>query len=193
MTPGLPPMVFIVDVEADGPCPGLYSMVSFGAVPLDPSRLATSFYGQTAPITDRYLPEALAISGHSREAHLSFEAPGLVMPRFAQWVTDQAQGRPAVFMSDNPAFDWQFINYYFHAFTGSNPFGSSARRIGDLAAGLKKKFFATSQWKSLRKTRHSHHPVDDARGNAEALLALLRKHDVALPGADLFANPSTSN
>jgi hypothetical protein len=27
-------------------------------------------------------------------------------------------------------------------------------------------------FKHLRRTRHTHHPVDDARGNAEALLAM---------------------
>ncbi len=27
-------------------------------------------------------------------------------------------------------------------------------------------------FKHLRKTKHTHHPVDDARGNAEALLAM---------------------
>ena len=27
-------------------------------------------------------------------------------------------------------------------------------------------------FKHLKKTRHTHHPVDDARGNAEAFLAL---------------------
>jgi hypothetical protein len=26
--------------------------------------------------------------------------------------------------------------------------------------------------KYLRKTKHTHHPVDDAKGNAEALLAM---------------------
>lgn len=31
----------------------------------------------------------------------------------------------------------------------------------------------TKNFKYLRKTRHTHHPVDDARGNAEALLAML--------------------
>jgi len=29
----------------------------------------------------------------------------------------------------------------------------------------------TKNFKHLRKTEHTHHPVDDARGNAEALLA----------------------
>jgi len=27
-------------------------------------------------------------------------------------------------------------------------------------------------FKHLRKTKHTHHPVDDARGNAEALLTM---------------------
>ena len=27
-----------------------------------------------------------------------------------------------MFISDNNGFDWQFINWYFHHFTGSNPF-----------------------------------------------------------------------
>ena len=41
-------------------------------------------------------------------------------------------------LADNFAFDWQFINYYFHRFLGRNPFGFSGRRIGDLYAGLVK-------------------------------------------------------
>ena len=35
--------------------------------------------------------------------------------------------------------------------------------------GLVKDTF--QNFKHLRRTRHTHHPVDDARGNAEALLA----------------------
>ena len=29
-----------------------------------------------------------------------------------------------------------------------------------------------TNFKRLRKTKHTHHPVDDARGNAEALLRI---------------------
>jgi hypothetical protein len=53
---------------------------------------------------------------------------------------------------------------------GHNPFGWSSRRIGDLYCGLVKD--SRAQWKYLRKTKHTHHPVDDAKGNAEALLAM---------------------
>lgn len=163
---------FVVDVEADGPCPGLYSMVSFGAVLVEPS-LETTFYGKVKPITDQWIPEALNVSGWSREQHESFDYPQQIMKEFAEWVdNNNRSGRP-VLITDNPAFDWQFINYYFHRYVGFNPFGFSARRIGDLYCGMVNDAYA--KWKHLRKTVHNHHPVNDAKGNAEALLAMKAK------------------
>ncbi len=61
------------------------------------------------------------------------------------------------------------INYYFHRFLGRNPFGFSGRRIGDLYAGLVKDASKATEWKKYRVTAHTHNPVDDAKGNAEAL------------------------
>ena len=68
----------MVDVEADGPIPGDYSMVCFGAVIVEP-RLERSFYGKLRPISDKWIPEALAVSGFSREATLDFDDPKEVM------------------------------------------------------------------------------------------------------------------
>lgn len=174
--------LFSVDVESDGPCPGLYSMVSFAAVRIQAGPLDCHFFAEVAPLSAQYVPEALAVSGVSREQHLAYADPRGEMLRFAQWIQASAQGCRPVLVSDNPAFDWQFINYYLHAFTGGNPFGHSARRIGDFAAGLEKSFSAGSKWKKLRKTAHTHHPLDDAKGNAEALIALAAQHQVKLPG-----------
>jgi DNA polymerase III epsilon subunit-like protein len=156
----------IVDVEADGPIPGKYSMVSFGAVLVDEA-LDKTFYGKVKPVSELWIPEALAISGHTREDHMTFNEPEEVMRDFTRWVEENTTGRP-VFMSDNLAFDWQWINYYLHYYTGENPFGWSGRRLGDIYAGMKMDVFV--RWKHLRKTKHTHHPVDDARGNAEVLL-----------------------
>lgn len=162
--------LIVVDVEADGAIPHKYSMVCFGAVVVEPS-LSKTFYGKTKPISDEWNEQALAVSGFTREDHLTFDEPKQVMFEFDEWVKANSKGQ-AVFISDNPAFDWQWINYYFHFFLGKNPFGFSARRIGDLYAGLEKDFFAASRWKKFRKTRHTHNPVDDALGNAEALLQI---------------------
>ena len=158
----------MVDVEADGPIPGDYSMVCFGAIIVEPS-LSKTFYGKLKPISDHWIPEALAVSGFTREETLAFDDPPAVMNEFASWLKANSNGRP-FFISDNNGFDWQFINWYFHHFTGTNPFGHSSANLGSLYKGFVKDTF--TNFKHLRKTEHTHHPVDDALGNAEALLQM---------------------
>ncbi len=159
----------VVDIEADGPAPHLNSMVCFGAVVVEPG-LNRTFYGQLKPISDKWIPEALAISGFSREQTMQFPDPGKTMIAFLDWI-ENLQIRP-IFISDNNGFDWQFINYYCHRYLGSNPFGFSSRRIGDLYCGMQKNMFV--KWKHLRETKHTHNPIDDAKGNAEALLKMAK-------------------
>ena len=163
----------MVDVEADGPIPGDYSMVCFGAIVVEPS-LDRTFYGRLKPISDKWIPEALKVSGFSREETLAFDDPKSVMEQFADWVRSVSSGQP-MFISDNNGFDWQFINWYFHHFLGKNPFGHSSTNLGSMYKGLVKDTFAN--FKHLRKTKHTHNPVDDARGNAEALLQIKEKYD----------------
>jgi DNA polymerase III alpha subunit (gram-positive type) len=158
----------MIDIEADGPIPGDYSMISFGAVIVEPG-LARTFYGRLKPISERYVPEALAVCNVTREESLAFDDPKAVMQQFDDWLKATCKGR-MLFISDNNGFDWQFINWYFHHFLGKNPFGHSSTNLGSLYKGMQKDTFAN--FKHLRKTAHTHHPVDDARGNAEALLEL---------------------
>lgn len=158
----------MVDIEADGPIPPDYSMVSFGAVIVEPG-LERTFYGKIRPISDNWIPQALEVSSHTREETLEFEEPEPVMRAFAEWIARECTRRP-MFISDNNGFDWQFINWYFHHFLGKNPFGFSSQNLGSLYKGLTRDTF--KNFKHLRRTKHSHHPVDDARGNAEALLKM---------------------
>lgn len=161
----------MVDIESDGPIPGDYSMISFGAVLVD-ERLDRVFGGRLRPISDRFIPDALAVSGHSREETMAFDDPREVMLRFKAWIKEVATDRP-IFISDNNGFDWMFICWYFHHFIGENPFGFSSQNLGSLYKGMEKDTFKT--FKHLRKTKHTHDPIDDARGNAEALLAMKRE------------------
>ncbi|SEW51016.1 3'-5' exoribonuclease domain-containing protein [Chitinophaga arvensicola] len=164
-------MAFImVDVETDGPIPGDYSMISFGAVLVN-EQLDQSFYGQLKPISDKFIPQALAVSTHTREETMGFDDPQQVMQAFKIWISSVSKDRP-IFISDNNGFDWMFICWYFHHFLGENPFGFSSQNLGSLYKGITKDTFQT--FKHLRKTAHTHHPVDDAKGNAEALLTMKR-------------------
>jgi len=161
--------LIVVDIEADGPIPPDYSMVSFGAVIVEPS-LTKTFYGEVVPISENWKADSLAISGISREKHLTFREPVIVMQEFKEWIETNNKGGRPIFVSDNLAFDWQWINYYFHKYIGSNPFGYSGRRIGDMYCGMV--MDSRAKWKHLRDTTHTHHPVDDAKGNAEVLLKM---------------------
>ena len=166
----------MVDVESDGSIPGDYSMISFGAVLVTPA-LDKSFYGKLRPISEKWIPQALAVSGFSREEVLQFDDPSKVMADFRDWLEDNASSRP-MFVSDNNGFDWQFINWYFHHFLGENPFGFSSTNLGSLYKGLVRDMF--TNFKHLRTSKHTHHPVDDAMGNAEAMLAMIRQFDLKI-------------
>ena len=155
-----------VDVESDGPHTAKHSMVCFGAVVVRPG-LKDTFYGQTAPVHPDWDPEALAISGFTRDQHIAFSQPEETMRNFAAWLKKVSSGRPR-FISDNNGYDWKFIDWYCHEFLGENPFGFSSANLGSFYKGLVKE--DRKNFKHLRKTKHTHHPVDDAKGNAEALL-----------------------
>ena len=143
-------------------------MICFGAVLVRPG-LDQTFYGRLKPISEKWIPEALAVSGFSRDECLTFDEPQSVIQAFADWLKETCGDKP-MFISDNNGFDWQFINWYFHHFLGRNPFGFSSTNLGSLYKGLVNDTF--KNFKHLRKTRHTHHPVDDAKGNAEALLTM---------------------
>lgn len=163
--------LFFVDVEAVGPCPSQGKMTDFGAAHLQiTSDLSLKskvdvFYGQlfhTVPgIKNPAIP---VITGVARD-------PYAVFHEFREWIEGFGPHRP-MFISDNPAYDWQWINDGFHIHLGENPFGHSARRIGDFWAGLQGNFSDHSSWKKLRQTRHDHNPVNDAVGNAEAFVRM---------------------
>lgn len=91
---------------------------------------------------------------------------------FDFWLRVVSKDKP-VFVSDNPAYDFQWINFYFWRYLGRNPFGHSGRRISDFYAGLMGDFYNTQSWKKWRITKHDHNPVNDAMGNVEAFSKIM--------------------
>jgi hypothetical protein len=83
----------MVDVESDGPIPSDFSMVCFGAVVVEPG-LQRTFYGRLRPISEQWLPEALKVSGFSRQQVLEFDEPRLVMEQFGLWLSGRNRSAP---------------------------------------------------------------------------------------------------
>jgi hypothetical protein len=128
-------------------------------------------HGPTPTLNDDLHFEFGAVDYKSKQSFHGYGGTKETFEKFNQWL-NQFQGR-LVFVSDNPVYDWQFINFYFHKFLGHNPFGHSARRISDFYAGMRGNFFDSTGWKKWRTTKHDHNPVHDALGNVEAFQKIL--------------------
>lgn len=171
---------YIVDIEADGPIPGPYSMIEIGAVRLTED-LEDTFFAQIRPISKKYMPEKLAITGHTRKDTLDFKfTASQVMSLFNDWIKESnKKGSRPMFFSDNNGFDYMFTHWYFMKFLEHDPFGWSSNNLQNIFKGMKKDF-RNRQFKKLRKTKHDHNPVNDAIGNAEVLKIMIQ--DMGLKG-----------
>lgn len=132
-----PDLYISVDIEADGPVPGPYSMLSFGLAvagrfdgttftPRDPEQ--QTFYRELRPISDRFDHQALRVARLDRE-HLTRNGmgPEQAMSQAAEWVTATAGAHRPVAVAFPLAFDWPFLHWYFVQFsTGGSPFSFSS-------------------------------------------------------------------
>jgi DNA polymerase III alpha subunit (gram-positive type) len=172
---------FVIDVEADGPAPPVFSMIEIGVVKIVETGPLPSFGRAIAPQTDNFVPEALKSIGVTREESISRgKSPKEALQELEAWLEEIAPGRRNLW-SDNPAFDCMWINSYTVQHLGKTLFGHSARRIGDLYCGLSRDLNANKKWKRLRKAPHDHTAVNDALGNAEALIAVLQQSGIKPP------------
>lgn len=166
-------MYISVDVESDGPIPSDYSMLSIGAVVIEPA-LDRRFYAELRPISDKYKSEALHACGFTREQTLGFPPARDGIMMFHEWLTRlKLTDKKCVFVSDNPIFDGMFVFWYMHHFCGTNPFGFSGFSLTSFSKGWERDM--TKNHKKYRKTVHSHNALDDAMGNAEAMLYYLER------------------
>ena len=157
--------LIFVDCEAWGGCPATGQLTEFGAAEFSTWK---TFHGIIVPSTPSSENPAIPVPKHKPV----FAHETKVFKEFADWIS---QFPPSyIFISDNPAFDWMWICDGFHRTLGKNPFGHSARRIGDYYAGLVGDFKSASKWKKLRRTKHDHNPVHDCIGNLEAFSRIMQ-------------------
>lgn len=190
-----PSLYISVDIEADGPIPGPYSMLSLGAAvagvqdadgfaPADPAR--RTFYRELRPISEEFVPEALAVSGLDRERLRAEGAePGAALTEFTAWVREVSAGAQPVMAGYPASYDWTFLYWYLIRFTGTSPFGHSGcldmKTLYATKAGLPLRAVAkgTMPRELLSRRRHTHHALDDAIEQAELFANLM-----AWPGPD---------
>ncbi|MGX1134157.1 hypothetical protein RKD49_006347 [Streptomyces glaucescens] len=197
-----PSLYISVDIEADGPIPGPYSMLSLeaavagvqdadGFTAADPGR--RTFYRELRPISDEFVPEALAVSGLDRD-RLRTEGldPALALAQFGRWVREvSAEAGAQPVMCGYPApYDWTFLYWYLIRFTGESPFGHSGcldmKTLYATKAGVPLRAVAKRSMppETLPRRRHTlPRALDYARAGG-TLIAL----DDAVEQAELFIN-----
>ncbi|WP_068827139.1 3'-5' exonuclease [Pseudomonas sp. BMS12] len=161
-----------VDVETSGPVPGIFSLLSIGAcLVTEPAR---SIYLELQPDGIEHDPEAVAVTGLDL-TRLAREglAPQVAMHKLEQWLTQVCPAdQKVIFVGLNAPFDWSFINYYFHKYSGANPFGFTAIDMKAYymgVTGCRWKETKSSQMTARLKPQSSpsHNALDDARFQAE--------------------------
>ena len=167
-----------VDVEASGPIPGEYSMLSLGACVVGATDKI--FYVELKPITHNFQPEAMSVCGLDLdELEKTGTLPEHAMSQFDLWLAQVTpDGEDPIFVAYPLAFDWMFVAYYFHRYLKYNPFGYSGLDVKSFYVGL-----TGADWSRvyqnamgadmLEELDLTHHAREDAMAQAKLFARLL--------------------
>lgn len=177
----------VVDIEANGPAPGIHSMLSIAAVATTAMQEKGSFYRKMLPLegtiadpdTETWWqshPDAL------QEVNTDQEPADDVVQAFVAWV-DSMSPEP-IFVASPLALDYTFISWYLHNLVRKNPFigEKNSFRTLDLRSLITGKFnidFPRSTRHlfpaelTIGMPEHSHKAIDDAKGYAVLLRTIL--------------------
>lgn len=189
----MPEIYVSTDVEADGPIPGLHSMLSFGSAAYTADKkLVGTYSANLTTLPDaagdpktmewwRTQPEAWAACRDN------LRDPAVVMPEYVTWLKG-LPGRP-VFVAYPAAYDFLFVYWYLIRFAGESPFSHSALDIKTYAMALLGTEYRDSVKKNMParwfdKLPHTHVALDDAIGQGALscnMLAARRNLGTAQP------------
>jgi hypothetical protein len=179
------------DIEADGPIPGIYSMLSFASVAFneDGEEIGT-FTRNLATLPDaRQDPDTMEWWKTQPEAWEACRkdqvSPTLAMFDYVKWV-EGLPGKP-VFVAYPAGFDFLFVYWYLMRFGGKSPFSFSALDIKTFAMARLGCGYRQATKRNMPKAwfegqpKHTHVALDDARGQGMLFLAMLRDKGPVLP------------
>lgn len=181
---GPPDLYLSLDVEADGPVPGRFSMLAFGLCvagrfdgqrfnAIDPER--RTFYRELRPVAPECDPDALRISDLDRERlRKDGVHPTEAMADAAAWIAASAGDDRPVICAFPAVFDWSFFWWYMVTYGPTDPpvgFSSCLDMKTMLAVRGKRTLSRSGKDDlplELRPSRpHTHNALDDAIEQAE--------------------------
>jgi DNA polymerase III alpha subunit (gram-positive type) len=180
-------MYVSVDIEADGPIPGDYSMRSLGAVAFkEDGTVFSSFTTNLDPLPDaKQDADTMTWWAKHPEAWMNVNKdrvhPESAMLSFNRWMT----GLPGikVFVGYPASYDFLFVYWYLIHFTGFSPFGFQALDLKTLAMAKLGIPFKEVSKKRMPKEwfeglKHTHVAVEDAEEQGKLFFRMM-KHEPA--------------
>lgn len=159
------------DVEADGPVPGMHSMLSFGSAAYLADKTLVSTFSANLELLPGASGDPDTMTWWTRHPE-AWEAcrrdlrpPGDAMKEYAEWL-DRLPAKP-VFVGYPAAFDFMFVYWYLMRFAGRSPFGFAALDIKTMAMMMLGIDYQDSTKGNMPKRwfdglPHTHVALDDA-------------------------------
>ena len=190
------PLYLSIDVESDGPIPGLYSMLQFGVAAMDltapnPRKPSATFEANLCRLPGaRQSPHTMKWWARQKGAYektrIGMKPPEKVMPQFLQWI--YSLQRRCVIVGYPVTFDFQFVYWYTMAFGGLAdgercPFGMQGMDIKTMAAvALNLDYPQVSKRRMPRRwfegaPPHTHDGLDDAIGQGVLFVNMMLGSD----------------
>lgn len=166
------PEIYVsTDIEADGPIPGPYSMLSFASAAFTAEKHLISTFSanlETLPNATAHSdtkawwdknPEAWA------ECRKNCISPEKAMTDYVHWLK-QLPGKP-VFVGYPATYDFMFVYWYLIKFTGESPFSHAGLDIKSYAMAILNTEFREVSKRKMPKNwfddlPHTHVSLDDA-------------------------------
>ncbi len=181
----MPEIYVSTDVEADGPIPGPFSMLSFASAAFLADKTLVSTFSanlETLPGagTD---PHTMAFWEKEPEAWAACrtnpQPPETAMLRYVAWL-EALPGVP-VFVGYPATYDFLFIYWYLIRFTGRSPFRHHGLDIRTYAMAMLKKGYKRSGKNDMPRRWFDHHPhthlaLDDAIEQGQLFCNMLQEN-----------------
>jgi len=177
----------VTDIEADGPCPGLHSMLSFGSCAINRSGKELGVFSMNLHLLEgaTFDPDTMDFWKKNPEAwsatRTNMVEPSVAMKAYAEWVKSLRQYGKPVFAGEPAGFDFTFIYWYLLRFGCGKPFSHSALDIKTLAMAALKCDYSNATKRNFPRRwfnpaiKHTHLAIDDAREQAYILAQILKE------------------
>jgi hypothetical protein len=192
------PLYLSLDVEADGPIPGRFSMLQFGVAAFDlgndieAARIPVATFESNLMTLDEASTSRSTMDWWDSQGdayastRINPQPPGSEMPRFIRWI--KSLDRKVIVIGYPATYDFMFLYWYTLAFGGLAdgercPFGFSGLDIKTLASAKMGVPFPAASKRRMPKRwfkgtpKHNHDGLTDAIGQGVLFVNIMLDRD----------------